>query len=84
VTLFDLSLALTQMELAPEEILACFGPYRPVGYTTATAVANLEEHVADAGFRGDLLDIVGQQTEFDVDQAAALVTDDLLRCLDQS
>lgn len=81
--LFDLWLALTQMGLEPDDILACFGPYRPDGYTTATVVASLEEHVADAGFRGDLVDLVGEGTGFDVDEAAALVTDELVRRLDQ-
>ena len=80
--LFDLWLALTEMGLEPDEILACFAPYRPDGYTTATAVANLQEHVAHAGFRGDLVQLVGEDTGFDVDAAAALVTDELLVRLD--
>jgi hypothetical protein len=82
--LFDLWLALTQMRLDPGDILACFGQYRPDGYTPATAVANLQEHIADAGFRTDLLDLVGEDTGFDVDEAAALVTEQLLEPLDQS
>lgn len=81
--LFDLWLALTQMKLDPNDILACFAPYRPEGYTTATAVANLEEHLSHGGFRNDLRDLVGGDTGFDVDRAAALVTDKLLRRLDQ-
>lgn len=80
--LFDLWLALTQMRLDPGDILDCFGPYRPDGHTTATAVANLQEHVADVGFRTDLLDLVGEDTGFDIDEAAALVTRQLLERLD--
>ena len=79
--LFDLWLALTQMKLEPDEILACLGPYRPDGYTTATAVANLEEHVADPGFRTDLLQLMGDEVGFDVDEAAALVIESLLQRL---
>lgn len=79
--LFDLWLAITQMNLDPDEILDCFGPYRPEGYTTATAVANLEEHVADVGFRTDLLGLTGEDAGFDVDEAAALVTLQLLERL---
>lgn len=79
--LFDLWLALTEMALNPNDILACLGPYRPDGYTVATAVANLEGHVADRGFRDDLLDLVAEETGFDVDAAAALVIDKLLRRL---
>lgn len=79
--LFDLWLALTEMGVDPDDILTCFAPYRPDGYTAATAVANLQEHVADRGFREDLLDLVAEAAGFDVDVAAGLVTDELLRRL---
>lgn len=82
--LFDLWLALTQMHLDPDGILACFVPYRPDGYTAASAVANLEEHLGHKGFRGDLALLVAGDTGFDVDEAAKLVTERLLRRLDQS
>ena len=82
--LFDLWLALTELALDPDDILTCFAPYRPDGYTTATAVANLDEHVDHRGFRSDLVDLVAGDTGFSVDQAAELVTDRLLRRLDRS
>jgi Nucleotidyl transferase AbiEii toxin, Type IV TA system len=82
--LYDLWLALTQLALDPNEIIDCFGPYRPDGYTTASAKANLERHVADAGFRSDLVDLVGEEIGFDVDEAAGLVTAQLLDRLDQT
>lgn len=82
--LFDLWLALTQMGLGPEDILGSFGPYRPEGYTAALAVANLEEHVADPGFRTDLLDLTTESSDYDIDEAAALVTEQLLRHVDRS
>ena len=80
--LFDLWLALTQMRLEPDDILACFTPYRPEGYAAAVAIANLEGHVADAGFRHDLLDLVGEDTGFHVEAAAALITEELLSRVD--
>jgi predicted nucleotidyltransferase component of viral defense system len=82
--LFDLWLALTQMAVNPQDILDCFGRYRPDGYTTATALANLDEHVADAGFRTDLLTLVGEETGFDVEEAAGLVAARLLERLDRA
>jgi predicted nucleotidyltransferase component of viral defense system len=82
--LFDLWLALTQMGLGSEEILESFGPYRPDGYSAALAVANLAEHVADPGFRSDLLDLTTESSGYDVDEAAALVTEQLLRHVDGS
>lgn len=82
--LFDFWLALTQMALEREDIVACLGPYWPDGYTPATAVANREQHISAPGFRADLLDLVGEETGFDIDEAAALVTERLLRRLGQS
>ena len=41
--LFDVWLALTVTGLDAEEVLAAFGPYRPVGYTSKTATANLTD-----------------------------------------
>lgn len=46
-------------------------------------VPNLEAHIADPGFRRDLFDLVGEGTDFDVDEAAALVTGELLARLDE-
>jgi len=55
----------------------------PCLQTSKPALDAMEEDVADAGLRGDLLDLVGEETGFDVDEAAALVTDQVLRRLDQ-
>jgi hypothetical protein len=77
--LFDLWLALTQMRLDPSDILDCFGPYRPDGYTAVLAVANLEQHLADPGFRSDLLDLTAQSAGYDLDEAAAVVSEQLLQ-----
>ena len=79
--LFDLWLALTKLGLDPDEILACLVPYRPEGYTTATAITNLEAHLKHRAFRDDLVDLVAADSDFDIEEAAAVVTDRLLRHL---
>lgn len=81
--LFDLWLALTQMGLDPDDILSCFGPYRPDGYIAALSVANLEGHVADRGFRSDLLDLTTDLSGYDIDHAASVVIERLLLHVDQ-
>lgn len=74
--LFDLWLALTVLSLDPAEIVACFGPYRPEGYTAERARQGLEEHVADVGFRDDLLPLLREVPEgYDIDAAAERVAD---------
>lgn len=52
--LFDLWLALDHMNVAPEDILSSFGPYRPDGYTSGRAIENLHEKLGDPAFRTDL------------------------------
>ena len=77
--LFDLWLALTVLGLDPAEIVACFDPYRPAGYTAARARQGLAEHLDDPGFRADLLPLLGAGPEgYDIDAAAALIADVLL------
>jgi hypothetical protein len=44
-------------------------------------VANLEEHLADPGFRSDLLDLTAETSGYDIDEAA-VVTEQLLRHVD--
>ncbi len=81
--LFDLWLALTVMELEPDEILACFAPYRPNGYTSATAIANLQNHVTDQLFRSDLHTLVADQIGYNIEEAADFVIEQLLSRIDQ-
>ncbi len=77
--LFDLWLALTVLRLDPGEIVACFAPYRPDGYTAERARAGLDEHLADPGFRSDVLPLLREVPEgYDIDAAGALVRDTLL------
>lgn len=80
--LFDLWLALTEMKLDPTEVVDCFTPYRPAGYTTAAATANLRDKTGDPTFRRDLEPLVGEwPTGYDVDSAADLVIDRLFTLL---
>lgn len=80
--LFDLWLALTEMEISPAEIIASFGPYRPDGYTAAAAIANLDAKVNDTAFLSDLEPLVGNWPNgYDIPAAAAHVKDSLLKQL---
>lgn len=60
--LFDLWLALVHMRLDADEILECFVPYRPEGYTADTAIANLREHLGNQLFRRDLDPLVASSS----------------------
>jgi hypothetical protein len=77
--LFDLWLALTVLGLDPAEIVACFPPYRPDGYTAERARAGLDEHLADPGFRSDVLPLLREvPAGYDIDAAGELVEEVLL------
>jgi hypothetical protein len=77
--LFDLWVALTVLGLDPAEIVVCFDPYRPDGYSAERAREGLDEHLADAGFRADLLPLLRDTPEaYDLDAAGAFVADELL------
>lgn len=47
--LFDLWLAITRLGVTPADLVACFGPYRPDGYTARRAEQNLREKLDDDG-----------------------------------
>lgn len=80
--LFDLWLALTELQLDPENVLAAFAPYRPRGLTATRAIANLRLKVEDAGFRGDLAPLLADAPpDYEVGSAAELVIERLLRRL---
>jgi len=77
--LFDLWLALTELHLEPAEILDCFGPYRPVGYTAELAGKNLDAKLQNRTFVTDLELLVASWPEgYNVASAARLVKDELL------
>lgn len=77
--LFDLWLALTVLGLDPAEIVGCFGPYRPDGYTAERARQGLAAHLDDPGFRSDLSPLLSEVPDgYDVDAAGSLVVGRLL------
>lgn len=81
--LFDLWLALTHVHLEPADILAAFGPYRPIGMNAARARENLARKLEDRGFRTDLNPLVtAWPDDYDLDVAAALIGSELLDRLD--
>ena len=72
--LFDVWLALTVTGLDAEEVPAAFGPYRPVGYTSKTATANLTDKLKARDFRHDLDELASQlPAPYEPDEAADLV-----------
>lgn len=81
--LFDLWLALTRLAIPPDEILTSFAPYRPEKYTGTLAIANLQLKTQDDLFRRDLDALVGRWPDgYDIDEAAALVIEHLLKRID--
>lgn len=80
--LFDLWLAITRLGVTPKDLVACFGPYRPDGYTARRAELNLREKLWNDDFRDDLTDLVGEWPEdYDIDEAGDLVVDEVLPLL---
>ena len=81
--LFDLWLALEHLNLDPERIVATFATYRPDGYNSVRAIDVLAGHIANPVFRADLGALaVVLPFDYDIDAAAALVSDRLLRGID--
>lgn len=77
--LFDLWLALTELTLDPDQILAAYHPYRPVGHTAATAIDNLNAKLTDTAFRTDLEPLLSTWPGgYDIDAAASLIREKLL------
>ncbi|HEX8094479.1 hypothetical protein [Jatrophihabitans sp.] len=76
-------LALNELCLRPADILECFPPYRPDGYTAAAAIANLQLKTADTAFVEDLNQLVtAWPPAYSVQTAADLVISELLRPMD--
>ena len=79
--LFDLWLALTQLQVDPNEILAAFVAYRPDNYTGTLAIETLVAHIANPSFRADAENMALAVTDYNVDDAAELIVRSLLRHL---
>ncbi|MEZ5218538.1 MAG: nucleotidyl transferase AbiEii/AbiGii toxin family protein [Ilumatobacteraceae bacterium] len=71
--LFDLWLAVRQAGVAPEDIAACFEPYRPDGWSAGCALDNLHAKLDDAQFVRDLGALIGELPEgYTVEDASRL------------
>ena len=77
--LFDLWLALTELNISGADLIEVFDPYRPAGMTAARAAANLRAKVSDQQFRTDLEPLVRTwPAGYDIDTAAELVIGQVL------
>ena len=77
--LFDLWLALTELALDPDEILAAYPIYAPEGLTARRSVADLRAKVWDPVFRNDLNGLISSwPASYALEAAADLVIDKLL------
>lgn len=80
--LFDLWLALERLGVRPADLVQCFEPYRPTGYTRGRAEQNLRVKLGDAAFREDLSPLVVSWPDgYQIDAAAELVIAEVLPLL---
>jgi len=80
--LFDLWLALTEMNLEPRDIVESFAPYRPAGLTASALERNLRAKLDDPEFRTDLDLLVAEVlVGYSLDAAADLVIAEILPLL---
>jgi len=83
--LFDIWLALTELNLDPNDILDALPTYAPPGLTAKRAVADLQAKVLDPTFRTDIAPLVDPwPSNYDIDAAGHLVTDLLLSKIPRS
>jgi hypothetical protein len=77
--LFDLWLALTELNLNPGDIIDAYPTYAPPGLTAKRAVADLKAKVLDPAFRTDMTPLIDPwPSDYDIDIAGHLVNDLLL------
>lgn len=76
---FDMWLAVTELGLGGEDLLAVFEPYHPKSLTAKTAEANLRARLSDDSFRHDLDPFVIDPPDgYDLDAAAEVLIDTVL------
>ena len=74
--LFDLWLAIEHGGVSAASVAACFGPYRPDGWTPDLAIENLSAKLADGRFTTDLDQLVSSwPAEYSIDAAAVVARD---------
>ncbi|MFM8350660.1 MAG: nucleotidyl transferase AbiEii/AbiGii toxin family protein [Actinomycetales bacterium] len=83
--LFDLWLALTELNLDPSDILDAYPNYAPPGLTAKRAITDLQAKMLDPTFRTDIAPLIDPWPDnYDIDAAGQLVTDLLLRRIPRS
>ena len=72
--LYDIWLALTELRLSPEKILAAFPIYRPEQMTAKNSISNLHEKLADTQFTTDIINLIRRDApDYDVLQAGEYI-----------
>jgi predicted nucleotidyltransferase component of viral defense system len=83
--LFDLWLALTELNLDPDDILEAYPTYAPPGLTAKRAISDLRTKTLDPTFRTDIAPLIDPwPSDYDIDTAGQLVTDLLLSRIPRS
>lgn len=83
--LFDLWLALTELNLDPDDILEAYPAYAPPGLTSTRAIADLHTKLLDPDFRTDIAPLIGPwPSDYDIDTAGRMVIELLLSRLPRS
>lgn len=83
--LFDLWLALTELNLDPDDILEAYPTYAPPGLTAKRSIADLEAKALDPSFRTDIAPLIDPWPRYyDIDTAARMVIDRLLSRIPRS
>jgi Nucleotidyl transferase AbiEii toxin, Type IV TA system len=81
---FDLWIALTELNTDPQMIVTAFGPYRPDGWTPALAERNLKDKLSTDRFTSDLGPLVQHVPErFSIDSACELILTELIQRVDR-
>ena len=81
--LFDIWLALTELELEPLRILEAFPAYLPEKVTTEKMITNLEDKLSNKGFCSDMDNLMrNNELNYDPQVAGRLVINELLSKLE--
>lgn len=82
--LFDLWLALTELSIPPEAIVASFPAYRPEGVTAEMMIKNLEQKLSDEQFLHDMDPLIRQGSlVYNPLEAAQLLIEELISKIDK-
>lgn len=83
--LFDLWLALTELNLDPDDILEAYPAYAPPDLTANRAIADLQTKMLDPAFRTDIVPLIEPWPRgYDIETAGHMIIDVLLSRLPRS